>query len=78
MAKISSSLLASFRHQLWLENISVVEETKHELDYVFFLEEPSIMYWQLDNLRRIAPFNIATLYYEGNKVLALTILYDSL
>ena len=77
MGKISSSLLASFRHQLWLEHISVVEETEYKQGHAFILEESSIMYWQLDNLRRIAPFNIATFYYEGNKVLALTILFDS-
>lgn len=77
MAKVSSSLLASFRHQLWLEHISVVKETEYEQAYVFILEDYSIMYWQLDNLRRIAPFNIASLYYKGNKVLALTILFDS-
>lgn len=76
MEKISHSLLATFRHQLWLEHLNVLEEFSNELVYVFVLEEYDLTYWQIDNLRRQAPFNITMLYFEGNKRLCLTILKD--
>lgn len=76
MEKISHSLLATFRHQLWLEHLNVLEEFSNDVAYIFVLEEYNLMYWQIENLRRQAPFNITMLYIEGNKRLCLTILKD--
>ena len=77
MKKISSTLLGSFRHQLWLEHIEVLEEGSTDTCIWFAIEGYSIDYWQLDNLRRIAPVNILLMYHEGNLRLHLTILKDS-
>lgn len=76
MEKINHSLLATFRHTLWLEHINVMDEYLDNGMHVFVLEDDFLMHWQLDNLRRQAPFNIAMLYVEGNKRLCLTILQD--
>lgn len=77
MGKITSSLLANFRHQLRLEHISIVDEVAYEEGIAFFVKNDSIMYWQLDNLRRITPFSVYMAYHEGSKVLVLTILFNS-
>ena len=77
MERISSSLLGSIRHQLYLEHIDVIDEDMTDVAYIFILKDASLMYWQLDNIRRIAPINICTLYYEGNKHLAITIFRDA-
>lgn len=77
MERISSSLLGSFRHQLWLENIVVLEEGSTDVCFWFAIEGHSLGYWQLDNLRRIAPFNILLMYHDGNLRLHLTISKDS-
>lgn len=77
MEKISSSLLGSFRHQLWLEHIEVLGEGSTDTCIWFAIEGHSLSYWQLDNLRRIAPVNILLMYHEGNLRLHLTIFKDS-
>lgn len=77
MERISHTLLGSFRHQLWLEHIEVLEEFQNDTHYIFALNSCSISYWNMDNLRRIAPFGIILLYVDGNKTICLTILKDS-
>lgn len=77
MERISQALLASFRHQLWLEHIEVLEEFQNDTHIVFALEEYAIPYWSLDNLRRITPFSIMRIYVDGNQKICFAILKDS-
>lgn len=77
MERISNSLLGSFRHQLWLEHIEVLEEFQNDTHVIFALKDYAVSYWSMDNLRRIAPFGIMQLYVDGNKTICLTILKDS-
>ena len=76
MERISSSLLASIRNALSLRHIAIVDEYATEVAYIFVLDNPQLMYWEMDELRRIAPINVCTPYHEGNKHLAITILLD--
>lgn len=77
MSYLSSALLGSFRHQLWLEHIEVVEEFQNDTHYIFAINSCSISYWSMDNLRRIAPFGVVLLYVDGNKSICLSIAKDS-
>lgn len=68
--------MASVRNKLSLYHIGIVDEYMTEVAYIFVLNNPQIMYWELDGLREIAPINVCTPYHEGNKHLAITILLN--
>lgn len=76
ITRLCSALLGCYRYQLAIEGIGILEEFQTSTHYVFALEEQTINWCALDNLRRIAPFGVGVFDFYGNKTLCLFIAKD--
>lgn len=76
MGKISQVLLESFRHQLSVERISVIDEFEFHNGTMFVIQNDGLCYFQIEGLMRICKFNVLVWYYNGVKRLHLRISHD--
>lgn len=76
MGKISQVLLESFRHQLSVERIEVIDEFEYRNGTMFVIQDDGLCYFHLEELLRICKFSILVLYYDGIKKLHLRISHD--
>lgn len=76
MAVLSLSLLASFRHQLFLEHIEVLDEFEYEDTTLFALRDDDLTFWQIERLYRICKFSVLLLYCKGDKKIHLRLYHD--
>lgn len=76
MEKISQVLLESFRNQLSVERIEVIDEFEYRNGTMFVIQDDCLCYFHLEELLRICKFSILVLYYDGIKKLHLRISHD--
>lgn len=76
MGKISQVLLESFRHQLSVERIAVIDEFEYHNGTMFVIKDDGLCYFQIEELLRICKFSVLVLYYDGIKKLHLRIAHD--
>lgn len=77
MERISNALIGSFRNELELNKIDIRKEFELQGHYCFALTNSLICYFELDNLRRICPFGVATLWADDELCMCILILKDS-
>lgn len=76
MARINYTLLELFRHQLWLEHLTILDESSDDYGTLFVLEEKFIVSHSLSNLMEVTHFAVIQLYFEGNAKLCLRVMHD--
>lgn len=76
MARINHTLLGLFRHQLWLEHLTILDESADDYGTLFVLEENFIISQSLSNLMEVTNFAVIQLYFEGNAKLCLRVMHD--
>lgn len=76
MGKISQVLLESFRHQLSVERISVIDEFEFHNGTMFVIKNDGLCYFQIEELMRVCKFNVLVWNYDGVKRLHLRISHD--
>ena len=76
MARINHTLLGLFRHQLWLEHLTILDESEDDYGTLFVLEENFIISQSLLNLMVVTNFSILKLYFEGSAKLCLRVMHD--
>lgn len=76
MARINYTLLDLFRHQIWLEHLTILDESSDDYGTLFVLEENFIISQSLLNLMNVTSFSILKLYFEGNAKLCLRVMHD--
>lgn len=71
---MNTTKIAAFRHQLWLEHISVIDEIYYNDTTTFVIDQPSLASYELKNLLNIQPFSVLVMAHEGNFKLHLMLL----
>lgn len=71
---MNKTKLGAFRHQLWLEHIEIVDEIRLNNNITFVIEQPTLEFWEMQNLLRIWPFSVLVLAHDGNFKLHLMLL----
>ena len=74
MEKVNVNKMVAFRHQLWLEHISVIDEIYFNDTTTFVIDQPSLASYELKNLLNIQPFSVLVMAHEGNFKLHLMLL----
>lgn len=74
MERINNTKLGAFRHQLWLEHITIVDEIRLNDTTTFVIEQPTLASWEMQNLLKISPFSVLVLAHDGNFKLHLMLL----
>lgn len=76
MGKISNALLESFRYQLQLARLVVIDEFEYDNSTLFVIQDDGLTYFEIESLMRICKFSVLALYYKGDKKMHLRIYHD--